>query len=72
MIINTKASLLTKVFPEGVAFDMDAFPITIGSGSTYCLSDRRSDFEGVLTRVKVKIQGVTDSKGTSKWKDTVQ
>jgi hypothetical protein len=67
MIVNTKAYSLTKVFPEGVSFDMDTF-----SGSTYGLSDRRSDFEGVLTRVKVKIQGTTDSKGTSKWKDTIR
>jgi hypothetical protein len=71
-VINTKASSLTKVFPEGVAFNTDTFPITIDSGSTYCLSDRRSDFEGVLTRVNVKVQGVTDSKGASKCKDTVR
>jgi hypothetical protein len=28
--------------------------------------------EGALTQVNVKIQGVTDSKGRSKWKNTVQ
>jgi hypothetical protein len=47
MIINAKTSL-TKVFLEGVAFGTDV--ITIESGSTYCQSDRRSDFEGVIYR----------------------
>jgi hypothetical protein len=32
MIINAKASSLTKVFLEGVAVDTDALPITIESG----------------------------------------
>jgi hypothetical protein len=67
LIINRKASSSINMFPEGVSFDTDSFPITTGSGSTYCLSDRRSDFEGVLTQVNVQIYGVTDSK----WKDTV-
>jgi hypothetical protein len=65
IIINAKASLPVNTFPEGVSFD-----IAIDSGSTYCLSDRRSDFEGALTRVNVKIQGITEAKGISKWNGT--
>jgi hypothetical protein len=70
MIINTKASSSYNTFPEGVSFNTDSFPIAIDSGSTYCLSNKRSDFEGALTRVNVKIQGITESKVISKWKGT--
>jgi hypothetical protein len=59
------------MFPEGVSFDTNSFPIAIDSGSTYCLSDRRSDLEGALTQVKVKIQGISESMGVSKWKGAV-
>jgi hypothetical protein len=68
VIINTKTSSSINMFPEGVSFDTDSFPITTGSGSIYRLSDRRLDFEGVLTRVNVQIHGAMDSM----WKDTVQ
>jgi hypothetical protein len=71
IIINANASSLVSVFPEGVEFDTDSFPIAIDSGSTYCLSNKRSDFEGPLTKVNVRIQGILESKGTSKWKGTV-
>jgi hypothetical protein len=54
IIINAKASSLVDAFPEGVHFDTNSFPIAIDSGSTYCLSDRRSDFEGDLIKVNVK------------------
>jgi hypothetical protein len=50
----------------------DSFPIAIDLGPTYYLSDRRSVFEGVLTQVRVKIPGITDSKGALEGKDTVQ
>jgi hypothetical protein len=72
MIIDAKASSLTKVFPEGAAFNTDTFPVTLDSGSTYCLSNKRLDFEGALTRVSLKIQGITESKGMSKWSGTVK
>jgi hypothetical protein len=72
LIINAKASSFVNTFPEGVDFDTDSFPVAIDSGSTYCLSDRRSDFEGDLTKVNVKIQGILESKGISKWKGTVR
>jgi hypothetical protein len=62
LIINAKASLLVNAFPEGVDFDTDLFPIAIDSGSTFCLSDKRSDFDGDLTKVNVKIQGILESK----------
>jgi hypothetical protein len=51
IIINANASSSVNTFPEGVSFDTDSFLIAIDSGSTYCLSDRRSDFEGALIRV---------------------
>ena len=70
-IINAKALSLEGGQIEGVTFDTDAYPIAIDSGSTYCLTDNKGDFEGELTRVNVKIQGITDAKGTSKWKGTV-
>jgi hypothetical protein len=70
VIISAKASSPINMFPEGVSFDTDSFPIAIDSGSTYCLSDKRSDFEGALTRVNIEIQGITESKGVSKWKGT--
>jgi hypothetical protein len=63
LIINAKASSLVKIHPEGVDFDMDSFPIVIDSGSTYCLSDTRADFEGELKRMNVKIQGISEAKG---------
>jgi hypothetical protein len=72
IIINAKASSPYNTFPEGVSFDTDSFPIAIDSGSTYCLSNKRLDFEGALTRVNVKIQGITESKGISKWKGTAR
>jgi hypothetical protein len=34
--------------------------------------NKRSDFEGLLTKVNVHIQGILESKGTSKWKGTVR
>jgi hypothetical protein len=67
-----KTSPSNTALHEGVTINLESFLIAIDSGSTYYLSDRRLDFEGVLTRVKVKTQGVTDSKGTLEQKDTVQ
>jgi hypothetical protein len=72
MIIDAKASSLTKVFPEGAAFNTDTVPVTLDSGSTYRLSNKRLDFEGALTRVSLEIQGITESKGMSKWSGTVK
>jgi hypothetical protein len=53
IIINTKASSSFNTFPEGVSFDMDSFPIAVDSGSTYCLSNRRFDFEGGSKTIKL-------------------
>jgi hypothetical protein len=66
IIINAKAFSSFNTFSEGVSSDTDSFPIAIYSGTTDCLSDRRSDFEGALIRVKVKIQGITKAKGIFK------
>jgi hypothetical protein len=38
----------------------------------YCLSNKQLDFEGYLSKVNVQIQGIAESKGTSKWKRTEQ
>jgi hypothetical protein len=72
VIINAKASSSVGVFPEGVNVDTNSFPIAIDSVTTYCLLNKWSDFEGHLMKVHVRIQGISESKGTSKWKDTVQ
>jgi hypothetical protein len=64
-----KKSSSSTAFHEGVTINLESFLIASNSGSSYYLSNRRLDFEGVLTRVKIKIQGVTDSKGTLEWKD---
>jgi hypothetical protein len=69
VLIKERTPSSSTAFHEGVTINLESFLIAIDSGSTYYLSDRRLDFEGVLTWVKVKIQGVTDSKGTSEWKD---
>ena len=71
LIINAKASSMQGAHAQAMGFDTDSFPIAIDSGSTYCLSDTRSDFEGALTRVNVSIQGITDKRSVSKWKGTV-
>jgi hypothetical protein len=70
VLIKERTSSSNTAFQEGVTINLESFPTAIDSGSTYYLSDRRSDFEGILTRVKVKTQEVTDSKGTSGRKDT--
>jgi hypothetical protein len=72
VIINAKASSLGNIFPEGAEFDTDSFPITIDSGSTYCLLSKCADFEGTLTKINVRIQGISETKGSAKWKGTVQ
>ena len=67
---TVKATSLPLNVGEDVLFDTDAFPIAIDTGSTFCLTDRRSDFRGALTKVDVRIQGISDKKRLAKWKGT--
>lgn len=70
IITNATTANPTTTPSDGMSFDTDAFPIAIDSGSTFCLTDHRSDFEGPLTQVDIRIQGISDKKGAAKWKGT--